>query len=185
MCGLTTRTIEIRFKEHLKLLKSNENQLIHKAIKKYGKEKFYVELLEDCDQSIMSEREQYYISLYDTITNGYNLSEGGVGYYREISIDEKIIQLLCKDYLEGSSLRLLALEYKFSAEKISNILKANNIEIRSRSFKIVKPQILNTEEVQNYLAQGKSYADIARIFNVARSSVRKFVLTKNLKTIIQ
>lgn len=44
--GLTTRTVEIRFKEHLKLLKSNQSQLIHRAINKYGKNNFYVETLE-------------------------------------------------------------------------------------------------------------------------------------------
>ena len=42
--GQTLQGSDVRFNQHLKLLKSNENQLIHKAIKNYGKVKFYYEV---------------------------------------------------------------------------------------------------------------------------------------------
>ena len=65
--GLTTRTVEIRFKEHLKLLKSNQSQLIHRAINKYGKNNFYVETLEECSENLLDEREMFYIEKYNSI----------------------------------------------------------------------------------------------------------------------
>ena len=53
---------------------------LKKAVQKYGKERFFVELIEEVqDESLMDEREIYWISFYDS-TNpniGYNISSGG------------------------------------------------------------------------------------------------------------
>lgn len=55
---------------------------IHRAIQKYGKDNFYWEVLEECPEYQLSEREIYYISKYNTFmyaenSNGYNLTPGG------------------------------------------------------------------------------------------------------------
>ena len=184
--GLTNRSIEIRFKEHLKLLKSNEKQLIHKAIKKYGKENFYVELLEECDETVVNEREKHYISIYDSINSGYNILRGGRGYSPlSKCIEESTVKDLCKDYQAGASLRDLQIKYSLQRKKISNILKENNINIRPKVSKILKPKILKFDIVLELLKKSKSYAEIGRFFNVSESSVRKFVKNYNLKNIIQ
>ena len=47
------------------------------AIKKYGKDAFTFEILEECTPEQLNERESYWIKYYDTINNGYNCSEGG------------------------------------------------------------------------------------------------------------
>ena len=57
---------------------------IRDAIKKYGKSAFIKEILEYIDDddkhAMVSEREKYYIALYNTISpNGYNISPGGEG----------------------------------------------------------------------------------------------------------
>ena len=76
--GQTTQGSEERFKQHLKLLKSSEKQLIHKAIKKYGKEHFYFEVLEtDLAINELDKREEYWIRYYDSVNCGYNLCYGG------------------------------------------------------------------------------------------------------------
>lgn len=51
------------------------------AIKKYGKNNFKKEILEVCDNSILSEREIYWIQALNSNTCGigYNLTEGGTG----------------------------------------------------------------------------------------------------------
>lgn len=54
--------------------------LLKKAIKKYGKKKFKKEILEICNsKKSLDEREVYFIDLYNSIKNGYNLSVGGTG----------------------------------------------------------------------------------------------------------
>lgn len=51
----------------------------HDAIKKYGLENFDYEVLEQIEESKLSEREIYWIKYFDTYNNGYNLTEGGEG----------------------------------------------------------------------------------------------------------
>lgn len=50
---------------------------IKRAIHKYGKEHFRIELIEECDPKLLDEREIYWIAYYNSHYNGYNLTEGG------------------------------------------------------------------------------------------------------------
>jgi group I intron endonuclease len=57
--------------------------VIKHAIKKYGKENFKKEILEECDSfDLLNEKEKYWIHFYDStnITIGYNRSFGGDGF---------------------------------------------------------------------------------------------------------
>ncbi|MDD5901719.1 MAG: GIY-YIG nuclease family protein [Lachnospiraceae bacterium] len=66
-----------RFKEHLR---TNDNLPIHKAISKYGKENFKLNILE-YKTIEYNEREKYWIKQLNTLVpNGYNVTEGGEGY---------------------------------------------------------------------------------------------------------
>lgn len=50
----------------------------NRAIKKYGSSAFSFHLIEECPESILNEKEIYYIKLYNSKTpNGYNLTDGG------------------------------------------------------------------------------------------------------------
>ena len=51
--------------------------LIKRAIRKYGVDKFKITELEKCEEKNLDEREVYYISLYNSYHNGYNMTEGG------------------------------------------------------------------------------------------------------------
>jgi group I intron endonuclease len=55
--------------------------ILSQAIKKYGKEHFQKEVLEECDDSIVDSREIYWISLLNSFDRkiGYNLTKGGTG----------------------------------------------------------------------------------------------------------
>lgn len=74
--GQTIRSIEVRWKEHLR---SKDNAPIHKAIQKYGQENFIIEEIEECEDSLLNEREQYYIKFFNSYNGhiGYNATEGG------------------------------------------------------------------------------------------------------------
>ena len=76
--GQTKRNIEKRFKEHSRSKKS----LIGKAMQKYGKENFKLELLEVCEtREEANRREIFFISEFNCIApNGYNLTSGGWGH---------------------------------------------------------------------------------------------------------
>lgn len=66
--------------------KNYKNQLIHKAITKYGEENFTFEIIEECEnETIALEREVYWIEIYKSYIGkygkefGYNLTPGGDG----------------------------------------------------------------------------------------------------------
>lgn len=50
---------------------------IHYALKKYGKENFSFEVIEECTRDELDEKEKYWIAYFDTYNNGYNLTPGG------------------------------------------------------------------------------------------------------------
>lgn len=79
--GQTKRTIDKRFRSHLSEAKSNKYQMyLHKSIRKYGPESFTIELIEECDVSVVYEREIFWIRELNTkAPNGYNEHEGGRG----------------------------------------------------------------------------------------------------------
>ena len=55
-------------------------KLLKLSIKKYGRENFTKEVLEECINEVhMNEREIYWIAFYDSMDEkiGYNISEGG------------------------------------------------------------------------------------------------------------
>mgnify|MGYP002580750181 FL=1 len=83
--GQTIRTIEERWKGHISASKhQKDNNYFHNAIQKYGESSFEISLLEEVkDASLLDEKEQYYISKYNTyFPNGYNTTIGGGGVQR-------------------------------------------------------------------------------------------------------
>jgi len=73
-----------RLAYHFFVAESKNQQLyaLHYAIKKYGQENFYCEIIEKCqDEIICFEREKYWILYYKSNNRkiGYNLTEGGEG----------------------------------------------------------------------------------------------------------
>ena len=87
--GITKNSIEDRLKQHYKNKKCS---IISLALRKYGKENFTVEVLENCktldEANIL---EIFYIIKHNTVSpNGYNLHTGGNSH--EISEETKIKQ---------------------------------------------------------------------------------------------
>ncbi len=80
--GITSRSTEERWKEHLSRAKNGlRNSRIYAAIRKYGVEKFEVTTIDqvDCEDSVR-ELEKKYIQKFDSYKNGYNCNFGGHGF---------------------------------------------------------------------------------------------------------
>jgi len=80
--GKTVATIQHRWNDHIYSALNNDkdgNCPLHRAIRKYGKDAFQLELIEQCDDNLGSEREIYWIAYYDSYNNGYNATIGGDG----------------------------------------------------------------------------------------------------------
>ena len=58
---------------------SHDNDYLQKSWNKYGENNFEFEILEECSEEELNEKERYYIDLYNTMNRdyGYNLKSGG------------------------------------------------------------------------------------------------------------
>lgn len=84
--GKTTKDIQQRWKQHQQDSKRDycKNRPFYRALNKYGIESFIIEEIEQCDISILEEREIYWINYYRSYVgwedcNGYNATLGGDG----------------------------------------------------------------------------------------------------------
>lgn len=88
--GKTTSTILNRWNQHISAAfsdkdKKDYNFLLHKAIRKYGKDNFIIEQIEEISEDKeLSNREMYWINFYHSCileenSNGYNMTYGGEG----------------------------------------------------------------------------------------------------------
>jgi len=79
--GLTTN-FKKRMRNHLR---SNSNTKIYHAINKYGFDNFKKEvLIEVADPNLLPQLEIFYIKIYNTYKNGYNMTLGGEGTFGQI-----------------------------------------------------------------------------------------------------
>lgn len=80
--GITTRTLHNRWIRHKSSANTGSQCPIHRAIRKYGVDKFIVEVLSTFTNiQELKEAEIRYISIYESndSTKGYNLTRGGDG----------------------------------------------------------------------------------------------------------
>lgn len=129
------------------------NSALHSAIRKYGKEHFYYEILEECSPDELDAKERNYIEQYNSVSpNGYNILSGGQQYRTE--------QTKCIDC--GKII------YKYA--------------IRCKECDSIRQRQANWPE-RNELKQlirTKSFEEIGRQFNVNGNAVRKWCDKYNL-----
>lgn len=118
--GLTTRTVEARWKEHCR----HGSQQIDDAIQLYGIENFQIETLEECDESILDDREKYWIDYYDSFKNGYNNTYGGRGNNFIMTDKSDIVLQLWKD---GLTINKIVEKTSLNVETVRSYLNKQGI----------------------------------------------------------
>lgn len=126
--GQTIQPYKERWNRHIRdalsnTVDSHKRFSLHYAIKKYGVENFDFSLIEEIPNTRLNEREQYWISYYDTYNNGYNETLGGGGFqkydYEEIA----------KTYQQIPSLRKVANLFGCDTNVVHNACVANHVPI--------------------------------------------------------
>jgi len=75
--GQTVKSLELRWKNHINKSKKTNTKL-YNAMRKYGSNNFYIELVEECrNLDELSLKEEHYIKVLNTINTGYNMVDGG------------------------------------------------------------------------------------------------------------
>lgn len=97
--------------------------LIAKAIQKYGRENFIFQVLEECPQNLLDEKEEYYINYHNSVVpNGYNIMDWVDGKITYFTIDKEILSNIFND-IQNSSLTFdeIGEKYDLSRRTITRI----------------------------------------------------------------
>lgn len=167
--GQTTVSIRLRFQNHLSAARRGKDYVIGKAIRKYGEDKFYVELLEECLVEELNERERYWIALFKSNKAGigYNMSPGGNAVTQAKEINHKEVL----DYFNaGIPAYNIAKILHVGVPRITSILKEHNI-----SYGLVLQKIKSAEELEivKLYEAGFGTMEICRKVNRDKKTVRK------------
>lgn len=122
--GQTTTSLESRFYKHCwdAKNKENANSPLYKAMLKYGIENFSISLIENCENSLLDEREKYWIQYYNSFYgDGYNATSGGGG---NAKVDEQEILILWE---QGKNQKEIAKTLSCDRHTVSKHLVSNNI----------------------------------------------------------
>ena len=181
--GQTTKTLTERFKKHCWGTTENDqyhlNMAIKKAIRKYGKENFTIELIEEVETSKLDEREVYWISYYDSYNNGYNCTLGGQnGATRPTKLnwiqENEVIEA---KYL-GFSIKEIEQVYHIDRTSVHNIFRRHNLRMPNR--RNLEDRI-NLEEFTSFLSTNPTEKQIISKFNICRCSVRNYIKKHNIE----
>ena len=130
--GQTIHSIYYRFGQHVdEAMRRNSSKKIHQNIRDYGERNFIVEELEECEDSLLLERERFWIQQKNTYHNGLNENLGGQG---NIKILEKDYPKIIDFYLKEKNHALTCSTFKISKDVIKNILIKANIMSESDNF---------------------------------------------------
>lgn len=175
--GQTKVSLKLRFQNHLSAARNGKDYVIGKAIRKYGEENFYIELLEECTIEELNEREKYWISYFNATNNkfGYNMSIGGnvIRTTKELNKD-----LVISMFNSGIPAYKIAKILHTGVPNITNLLKESNIIYGIDLQRINK---LEESMIIDLYLDGYSTVDIGKKFNRNKSTIRGVLLRNNIK----
>ena len=177
--------MEARWQQHKReALGDRSNTKLYQAMREYGIDNFVFEIIEQCLEKELNEKEQYWISFYDSFQNGYNSNKGGLG---EIFDRSEIFKL----WDDGKSIKeILEITRIKSKETIRSYLagyKNYSVEesnrrggIQARKTAIQNNNVVNTNYYSiiyqyslkgEYIKQWNSTKEIQRELNIDGESV--------------
>lgn len=148
--GKTNFSIQKRWKEHCSdfLKEKEQNRPLYRAMNKYGIEYFHIEQVEECPNTIVDEREKYWIEYYGSFKYGYNATKGGDG---KAYCDYDLVFAL---WNKGLTIKEISEKLHYDSSHCSDILSTFGIDKEIRKKRAVsthfKPVIQidkNTNEI--------------------------------------
>lgn len=189
--GQTIKSLKERFQKHCwgttEKDKYHLNMAIKKAIKKYGKNNFTIELIEEVETDKLDERESYWISFYDSYHKGYNCTLGGQnGATRKCKLswaqENEVIEA---KYL-GFSSREIATVYNIDRSTIHNIFIRHNLRM---PIKRNLEDRINKDAFIQFLFTNPTCKEIENKFKICKCSVfnylKKHHIEYNFSTSVQ
>lgn len=171
--GQTIQDVKERFYQHCatKCSQAILNMVIHKAINKYGKSNFTIEVIEEVESTNLNDRERYWIRYYDSYNNGYNSTEGGqdgIKLFKNLDTES-----IVREYKSGKSLREIGRLFNVDKQTIKDLLVRDNINLRTtRTYKLSQK---DREDIIKDLSLGLSRKEIISKWNISKSYLSQLI----------
>ena len=171
--GQTIQNVKERFYQHCatKCSQAILNMVIHKAINKYGKSNFTIEVIEEVESTNLNDRERYWIRYYDSYNNGYNSTEGGqdgIKLFKNLDTES-----IVREYKSGKSLREIGRLFNVDKQTIKDLLVRNNISLRTtRTYKLSQK---DREDIIKDLSLGLSRKEIISKWHISKGYLSQLI----------
>ena len=170
--GQTTKKLSVRFNNHKAASRTGEDTKFYRAIRKYGEENFYIELLEEVDVKDLNTKEIYWIKHYNSYYNGYNSTLGGDQPYR-INY-EKVAELWNNGMYLSEIARIMGNERDTISHILKDILGISTEEIKKRGIKAVRN--ITDEQVLEEWNNGLTPHQIHQKIGSTPETIKKILL---------
>lgn len=157
------------------------NMVIYQAIRKYGIDAFSFEVLEECSQELLNEKEKYWIQYYDSYNSGYNSTPGGDDACIHPGKIIELYDLMGKYVTEYPSATEAAQSLGISRNTIYGILQGQRLSTKGYQFKykndskIIQPY-MNKQGGKKPVAQYDKQNNIISVFESAAEAARQLSL---------
>ena len=171
--GQTIQNVKERFYQHCatKCSQAILNMVIHKAINKYGKSNFTLEVIEEVESTNLNDRERYWIRYYDSYNNGYNSTEGGqdgIKLFKNLDTES-----IVREYKSGKSLREIGRLFNVDKQTIKDLLVRNNINLRTtKTYKLSQK---DREDIIKDLSLGLSRKEIISKWHISKAYLSQLI----------
>lgn len=171
--GLTIYTLDFRlngepYGHFILAFKKNSQTYFHKALRKYGKDAFTFEIIEERQDSDFSnrdemnawlnEREKYWIAYYNTFNEGYNQTTGGHDFYHRSEENKRVTSETTKRAMRKLNTKELCNPMKHMTEEEKIAWKAKISENTKKAMSKLNTKIacnpfkhMTEEEKQSYI----------------------------------
>ena len=155
---------------------------LHRAIRKYGVENFAFDVVEECQQDALQEREIYWIKYYNSFGNGYNMTSGGEGvpaidvervrqlWDKGMSIDDISAEINCNKH---TAIRVLESYPSYNNEESYRRGRINSIK------KQCKP-ICQYDKDGNLIKKYNSVTEAANETHIRRNNISAALIGRQL-----
>lgn len=172
--GQTVNPIHHRWKEHIEdsYNGNKSNSLLHRAIIRDGESNFGIEMVEECSNELLNDREKMYIQVYDTFythERGYNMTWGGEGH--TTYSDEEIAYLWNQGYRNCEIARLLGAKDTTISLRIQSLVGSGAAQTRRADSR--KISIIQYDLQGNYIKDWESASIAEKELNLSQGSISR------------
>lgn len=172
--GQTVNPIHHRWKEHIEdsYNGNKSNSLLHRAIIRDGESNFGIEMIEECSNELLNDREKKYIQVYDTFythERGYNMTWGGEGVTKYS--DDEILYLWNQGYRNCEIARLLGAKDTTISLRIQSLVGGNAAQTRRADSR--KISIIQYDLQGNYIKDWESASIAEKELNLSQGSISR------------